>query len=286
MQPQLLTVIEKETLKTWTSDEWKNWQIEAKRDGFRLLIVGGVPQSRSGKPLHNIDHILKELGNYSSVVFDGELHGDTWEQTSHVARASKSEREEKLTYTIFDALSVFEWENQQCERQLWERQAVLRHHIKQTEHIRIAYPYQCRSYQEFEGMHDSHLKTGCDGTVLKRKDSLYEFKRTKTWLKVKPALDCDALVVDMVEGTGKYKGMLGALVVLPALNGVDGKPVAVTTKVSGMDDDCRRAWWEQRHFSNGGPLNIMGKVIEVTYRKVNPSGRLVEPRFVRIRTDL
>jgi DNA ligase-1 len=114
--------------------------------------------------------------------------------------------------------------------------------------------------------------------VLKRKDSLYEFKRTRTWLKVKPVLDCNCLVVGMTEGTGKYKGMLGALEVLP--ENAKKEHTGVFTRVSGMTDEQRREWW-----GPSGP-RIIGKWIEVSYRKVNPSGRLVEPRFVRIRTDL
>jgi DNA ligase-1 len=274
-------VVEKEDLQTWPTSEWQKWQIEPKRDGFRLLIVDGVPQSRSGKPLHNIDHILAELfvtNSLKGFVWDGELHGDTWEQTSHVARASKSEREEKLTYTIFDALTVHEWNNQYTTRTLQERQKWMQKYTPETDHVKFVVPIQVARYAEFEIVHKINLAAGCDGTVLKRIDSLYEFKRTKTWLKVKPALDCDCLVVGMEEGTGKYKGMLGALVVLPALNGVDGAPVAVTTKVSGMTDDQRRYWWRN-------PSVIQGALIEVTYRKVNPSGRLVEPRFVRIRED-
>jgi DNA ligase-1 len=277
-------VIEQEELKTWDFDEkkWSNWQIEPKRDGFRLLIVDGVPQSRSGKALFNIGHIIDEMGptHMRGLVFDGELHGATWEETSHVARASKSERDTKLTYTIFDQLAYkSEWLKQSCDRTLTQRQELMRKYMAETEHVKFVKPIECRSSAMFDGIHRAHLLQGCDGTVLKRKDSLYEFKRTKTWLKVKPALDCDALVVGMEEGTGKYKGMLGALRVIPALNGVDGKPITAITKVSGMDDDQRLAWWCM-------PSVIEGKMIEVTYRKVNPSGRLVEPRFVRIRTDL
>jgi DNA ligase-1 len=283
MEPQLLTVVEKETLATWPKSEWAKWQIEPKRDGFRLLIVDGVPQSRSGKPLHNIQHILDEMGptHMRGLVFDGELHGDTWEQTSHVARASKSEREEKLTYTIFDQLAYkSEWLKQSCDRTLTQRQELMRKYMVETEHVKFVEPVISRlGYAGFETFHKHNLMMGCDGTVLKRMDSLYEFKRTKTWLKVKPVLDCDCLVVGMEEGTGKYKGMLGALRVIPALNGVDGKPITAITKVSGMDDDQRLAWWCM-------PSVIEGKMIEVSYRKVNPSGKLVEPRFVRIRTDL
>jgi ATP-dependent DNA ligase len=158
--------------------------------------------------------------------------------------------------------------------------------MAETEHVKFVDRCYAGSYDDFNFLHQRNLRDGCDGTVLKRLDSLYEFKRTKTWLKVKPVLDCDCLVVGMKEGTGKYKGMLGALEVIPevVLKDENGKP-EVTTFVSGMDDDCRRAWWEQRNFSKGGPLNIIGKWIEVSYRKVNPSGRLVEPRFVRVRTD-
>jgi hypothetical protein len=89
----------------------------------------------------------------------------------------------------------------------------------------------------------------------------------------------------MKEGTGKYKGMLGALEVVPEACVKDertGEHFGPTTFVSGMDDDCRRAWWEQRNMKQ---LGIINKWIEVSYRKINPSGRLVEPRFVRVRTD-
>jgi DNA ligase-1 len=281
MEPQLLTVVSKEELAKWPASEWSQWQIEAKRDGARLLIVGGVPQSRTGKPLNNIDHILKTL-DHKNVVFDGELHGSTWEETMHVARASEGKRDTKLTFTIFDALSISEWLTKNCDRQLWERQRVLRHHIKETEHIKIVKPVHVDNFSQFETIHEINMEGGCDGTVLKRKDSLYEFKRTKTWLKVKPALDIDCLVVGMKEGTGKYKGMLGALEVLP--DGPikrDKGGLPITTFVSGMDDEKRRDWWVERNTS----WSIVNKWIEVTYRKMNPSGRLVEPRFVRIRHD-
>jgi DNA ligase-1 len=279
MEPQLLTVVSKEELAKWPASEWSQWQIEAKRDGARLLIVGGVPQSRTGKPLNNIDHILKTL-DHKNVVFDGELHGSTWEETMHVARASEGKRDTKLTFTIFDALSISEWLTKNCDRQLWERQRVLRHHIKETEHVKIVKPVHVDNFSQFETLHEINLEGGCDGTVLKRINSLYEFKRTKTWLKVKPALDCDCLVVGMKEGTGKYAGLLGALEVLPEAEWRKAHTpggIGVSTFVSGMSDEQRSEWWNYN--------TIMGKWIEVTYRKINPSGRLVEPRFVRIRHD-
>jgi DNA ligase-1 len=270
MQPQLLTVIQKETLKTWTSDEWKNWQIEPKRDGFRLMIVDGIPQSRSGKPLHNIQHILDELGDEAKgVVFDGELHGATWEETSHVARASKSERSEKLTYTIFDGMSKVEWVNQVCQRTLSQRQGWLHGFLTETPHVKFVVPIQVARYSEFEIVHKINLAAGCDGTVLKRKDSLYEFKRTKTWLKVKPVQDFDAKIIGFESGKGKYSNTLGKL--LCEYNGVE-------FGLSGMTDAQRHAWYKPGS-------GIIGKTVEVQCRGFHKSGSPIEPRFHRLRED-
>ncbi len=41
MQPQLLTVIKEEVLKTWTLEEWKMWRAESKFDGARLIYHKG-----------------------------------------------------------------------------------------------------------------------------------------------------------------------------------------------------------------------------------------------------
>jgi DNA ligase-1 len=134
-------------------------------------------------------------------------------------------------------------------------------------------PFYVNGYEGFEYLHNRNLAMGCDGTVLKRKDSLYEFKRTKTWLKVKPALDVDCKVIGMEEGTGKHEGRMGALIVMP-------ENQCVSTKVGTGFTDAERQWWHENL-----KKMVFNTWIEVTYRKVNPSGRLVEPRFVRIRYD-
>lgn len=279
-EPQLLTVIEKDALQQWPHNEWAHWQIEPKRDGFRMLIVDGKVQSRSGKPLYNYQHILDELGeDLQGVVLDGEFHGATWEETSQVARASKSERSVKLLFTVFDMLSLQEWQKQVCEFTLWQRQERLRSWLRgqyTRPHVKIVEPFVPNSgvnpYEYFEALYKLFLTQGCDGLVLKRMDSMYEFKRTKTWLKVKPVLECDAVVVGMEQGEGKHKGRMGKLLVKP-----EGSEV-VTGVGTGFTDEQREMFW------NGAPY-YEGVFVQVEYRKVNPSGKLVEPRFVRVRDD-
>jgi len=273
MEPQLLTVIEKETLQQWAPSEWMNWQFEAKHDGARCLIVNGVPQSRTGKPLNNLGAVLKELGHRASgCVLDGEIVGESWADTMHNARAKEGKRDSAaLSFMMFDMLTKEEWKHQQSDRDLADRQKLLFDYIHDSEHVRMVQPFHLCSYAEFEAFYKHCLAEGCDGVVLKQLHSMYEFKRTKTWLKVKPEHTVDGEVVATRVGKLQYAGTLGALVFRP-----EGS--RVITNVSGMTDAQRNAWWKN-------PKLIVGKMIEVKCRGIHPTGKLIEPRFVRIRED-
>jgi ATP-dependent DNA ligase len=273
MEPQLLTVIDKEDLKQWAPSEWMNWQFEAKHDGARCLIVNGVPQSRAGKPLNNLGAVLKELGNRAAgCVLDGEIVGESWADTMHNARASEGKRNENaLTFRPFDMLTIAEWKHQKCDRDLADRQNLLWSYLKNSDHVSVVNHFEILDYSQFEVFYLACLESGCDGVVLKLKHSMYEFKRTKTWLKVKPEHTVDGEVVATRVGKLKYAGTLGALVFKP-----EGS--TVITNVSGMTDAQRNAWWKT-------PKLIVGKMIEVKCRGVHSTGKLIEPRFVRIRED-
>ena len=56
-------------------------------------------------------------------------------------------------------------------------------------------------------------KLGGEGLVLHRAEALYQTGRSDDLLKDKPYLDAEARVVGHVPGRGKYKGILGALLV-------------------------------------------------------------------------
>lgn len=275
MQPQLLTVVQEETLRGWSPEEWAKWWIERKRDGFRAIFRDGKFWSRTGKPLHNLGHIEESLKGYSGWVFDGEIYGTSWAETSSIARASKTVKANGLKFFVFDGMRDADWLMESCDATLTERRSALWELLSDVDlrYVEMTTYWQCRIYEEFQFLHNANLATGCDGTVLKFKDSLYEFKRTRTWLKVKPVETYDGKVIGMYEGRGKYAGMLGGLIV-----NFDG----VETNVSGMTDAQRGAWWR----NDGLPHDsIIGKTIEVSARGKHPSGCLIEPRFERIRED-
>lgn len=88
-------------------------------------------------------------------------------------------------------------------------------------------------------------------------------------VKVKPFVARDLIVVDVEEGKGKYKGMLGNLIVE-----YKGKRMGL----SGMSDAQRREWWNN-------PATIIGQIVEVKAMSESVKGVLREPRFKGIRYD-
>jgi DNA ligase-1 len=118
---------------------------------------------------------------------------------------------------------------------------------------------------------NSILELGGEGVILKNWEAGYFFgKRNANMMKIKEEVSKDLAVVGMVEGEGKYKGTLGALVVQSR----DG----TKHQVSGMTDSERDLWWNNRE-------SIIGKVVEVKAMKELEDGSLREPRYKACRFD-
>lgn len=92
------------------------------------------------------------------------------------------------------------------------------------------------------------IDRGFEGAMLNKADSKYEVKRSKDLIKIKDVKTIELKVREVVEGTGKYVGMLGSVIV-----DYKGFPVGVG---SGFNDYERKKYWEN-------PDDIIGKIIEV-----------------------
>lgn len=105
------------------------------------------------------------------------------------------------------------------------------------------------SYEEAVAHFQEVLAQGLEGTVLKHPDMVWKDGTSKHQVKFKIEVDIDLLCTGMIEGTGKYKGMLGAL----QLESGCGK-VRVDCG-TGFTDAQRKNLWE-----NGYPV---GKIVEI-----------------------
>jgi hypothetical protein len=110
-------------------------------------------------------------------------------------------------------------------------------------------------------------REGYEGVVLKDPNHLYEFKRSRAWMRCKVANSVDLKCIGYAWASdGKYKGQLKHLV---CAGKVEGTYVEVHVGQGFSDIDRKK-----------GPDYYIGYTIELTYNEVSVNNRLNIPVFI------
>ena len=283
----------------------KNWPVavEPKLDGVRVicLVKDGKAQfySRTGKPFPAVEHLGDAVTDMVTrwaeakipshvkvmrVAFDGEIVSGSFNKTVGDVRR-KDEAATDAEYHIFDTMPYDGFTDDATaviDSSYLRRRDILGGFlaynqspaIKQTPVRMASNADECQQhYQDFRAM-------GLEGAIVKPLEGKYEKKRSRNWLKLKNEATEDLVIVGAFEGTGKYEGSLGGLIV--DRNGIE-------VRVGGGFSDVQRAeFWNtyQRDTSlTTNDQELIGRMIEVEYHEVTPDGSLRHPRFVRFRDD-
>jgi bifunctional non-homologous end joining protein LigD len=167
------------------------WMFERKYDGIRLLAFkdGGEVRlySRNHLPQH-LPVLAQAIAQLPvrQLVLDGEI---TWDLES--------------AYHVFDVL----WHDRQSvtARPLVERQALL-------QALPLHAPLHRVQSVDGTAPWERACAEGWEGVIAKRRDSPYEHRRSKLWLKMKCELTADLVVGGFTDPQGGRVG-LGALLV-------------------------------------------------------------------------
>jgi len=255
--------------------------LEPKLDGLRMVVLDGVAYSRKGHVLHGVDHIIDLLRRADLLdwVWDGEcLDPDkSFEETSGMLRKSNGDKSGGLVFHAFDVLDRSDWRTK-ITPDTFQRKADLRELTRQAGLPRngpvrpiLGQLYQKPTMDDAITARDKFLALGFEGAMYKRGAAPYQFKRSHDVLKIKRFDTMDVKVMDVVEGSGKYAGVLGAFVVeMP-----DGMRYNVGT---GYNDEQRAVLWKEREL-------LIGKTIEVKFQNLTNKGRARFPVFLRLRPD-
>jgi len=257
--------------------------VEPKMDGMRILAFvedGQVTyRSRNGKEKdigERFDFELLDLAGGYDVVFDGELMGLDFDNTMTQANRKKNRDLSQQYFHIFDVITKDQWEAKETDD--YEERKNILHKLwregfdgETPESLIIVEDVVVKEQDEMENLCSSYLKAGFEGVILKQnKPYPFKGKSSPTWMKFKPFLDVDLEIVDITEGTNKYKGMMGAIVVINK-----GKKVQVG---SGFSDKQRKWAWKN-------PNQIIGKIAEIKYQDETKDNSLRFPIFKGLRPD-
>lgn len=252
--------------------------VEPKYDGVRTIAIvrdGSVNYySRNGKEFANFDVFSNSLIKLPDGVYDGEVVGADFNTLmTYVHRKHKEGSDIDLKYVVFDMLPLDEFESKVFTMSQRSRSIIVKHNIDSLHDEVILTPedfYFAANKQDLDKAYRNFVAQGYEGAIVKNIKAVYESKRSKHWIKLKPVDTLDLEIVDVIEGEGKYVGTLGALV-------VNHKEVAVNVG-TGYTDEDRNLMWKNKS-------SLIGKTVEVAYQEITPDGSLRFPVFKCIRED-
>ncbi len=282
------------------------WIAEPKIDGIRAIGLYNTDDkvwrfyTRNGKERKNTEIISSELisqGFPVDQVLDGELWAGSWNDTSKISNPKTEKydhRKAELKIIAFDMISLKDWESKTNTEALRDRRVNLAKGLGVSikvdhltvgmfdtacRHIKVTRGYQTINPKAAWGQADLYAEYGYEGAVIKDLDSVYPFKRTDNWLKLKFEETHDGVITGFEEGAerSKHKGRLGKFLVQ-----YKGEAIKVGGSYKdSMTDSKRQEFWDNRD-------ELIGKTIEFIVQKDPDGGIEVIARFarlVRIRDD-
>ena len=276
----------------------KKWKfpsvVQNKFDGLRVnVIVRGDKvefRTRNGKLivlLGEMEDDFIKLSQNLDMVYDGELlvsdgrNGvlSRKEGNGILNKAQKGtisvDEAERVIVKLWDAIPYPHFIAGFSDLEYKNRLVFLFPIAKlKTNRIAVAETHVVEDMEDVQKHYQAALAAGEEGIILKDMNAHWENKRSKSLMKFKNESECDLLCVDWVEGTGKYEGMLGALVLQSS-----DKKVNVSVG-SGFTDKDRKSIRRK---------DVVGKIVAVKYNALiqNKKGEysLFLPIVSEIRED-
>lgn len=280
------------------------------KDGFKMISRNGKRYNKFEEYFEKYFKVIVELvdkGIFEPFVLDGEMLTQEDEFNKVVGLGhSKHINDFELKYMVFDYITLDDYNDIGEKLPLYKRKEnLLKFFLKLNQLIMTnELSPEKFNYNEFinyvdmvENLLETPIKIDNDriynifnhsmeyyktkygkyseGIMLKDIYSIYQKKRSKSWIKMKKMKTIDLRVIDMENGTGKYKNVLGNLI----CEDKEGNLVKVG---SGFSDNQREEYWNKRN-------ELIGNIVEIQYQEItknkNGTKSLRFPVFVRFRDD-
>lgn len=247
-------------------NEW--FSLSQKLNGNRGSFYHNKIISRQGKEFTGMQHIISDLNQLGiGWFYDGELirknidnisDGENFRIGTGIIN-SDAEVKEEIKFVIFDYFPESELRDGHSNAKYKVRKKMLNglrkiieeKGLKNIEVVTMV--YEGIDQTQIIKWLDYAVKHGWEGLML-NKDSTYKCKRTTDLIKIKKFYTMDLPIVEVLEGDGRLKGTLGALVVKYKDNTVNVG--------AGFDDGTRAKFWEDKD-------SFIGRIIEVKYKEIS-----------------
>lgn len=182
--------------------------VSEKLDGVRAYWDGAALYSRQGNRFQVPDWFVQE---FPQMPLDGELWmgRGTFETLSGIVRRKKPNDKDwrNIRFMVFDLpADSADFDGR------WRRLKKIFSAVKSPQ-IGLVEQFRVADSDELKAALRRVVSQGGEGLMLRKADSRYRAGRSDDLLKFKLHEDAEAVVIAHLPGKGKYKGMLGSLLV-------------------------------------------------------------------------
>ena len=257
----------------WQSDQWILEPVVRGRRYQCLINDGSVSfSSRHGEAAINdkIPHIVNEI---IKIIPDGSLvdgiisAGDDTLKIleSSVEKSLNLQIDKPLQFIIYDVLY---WDCKIClDFPLFDRKKKFEF-IGNSGNVKVSKSFIKDKYKIYQS-----LKNDYDAFYFRDLDFENVGRTSSRWKIYKELQSFFAIIIDVLEGKGKFENMCGALEVGQFKKG----KMTHITNVSGMTNDDRIRFFEDKK-------QFIGKIIEIKALRKTKSN-FIEARFSKLRDD-
>lgn len=190
------------------SIDLKNYWVSEKYDGVRAFWNGSQLISRQG-------NVINAPGWFTAVLPEEQLDGELWlareqfDRLSGIIRRQSADTSDWLVvkYMVFDLPSsplIF-------DKRLERLGAIIREINRPF--IQLVKQEKFATHELLMQRLDEVVAGGGEGLMLHLGTSIYKHFRSDGLLKLKKNADAEAVVIQHIAGKGKYRGMLGSILV-------------------------------------------------------------------------
>lgn len=228
--------------------------LEPKLDGVRVLTIINMDNrtvtqySRNGKALENFGHITSSLEKHidlfdRSVVLDGEMVSSSFQALMKQVHRKENVQSEDARLMLFDIIPLSEFRKGKSilgQRRRSNLLKTMKPIFDKVGSIDVIPQIEVNLGEyvgelQFKEYNKQAIESGFEGIMIKDVDSVYECKRSTSWLKQKPFIEVSLTIVGVEPGTGKNEGKMGAVI---CEGEDDGKFIRVNVG-SGWTDEQR-----------------------------------------------
>lgn len=267
--PEMFSPMLLEKYSKW-SEEYTEYLLSEKFDGYRALYYNGVFRSRARNLYRAPEWFTKDYPR--DVLLDGELFvergGFSVVASTLKKKIPVDDEWKRVKFMVYD----LPLSDKNYTERYHDLKELLGASDTQTQtEIKTAFAtkfksmylvkqYKLESNEQLMKFYTIIIQKGGEGVVIRDSNSKYIKRRTKKVLKLKPSHDAEAVVTGYEMGDGKYTGLLGSLQVNWVTPPSKTNLKASFTVGSGLTDIERK---------NYTTLFKLGTVIKVKYMELS-----------------